>query len=71
MTYLTVGNGVLSLVTGIEYFSAGGTFIPNEDVMNMAVGAMIIFVGALMLLVMYSRLKVPLDTTHLTFRIGE
>lgn len=66
MAYLTVGNGVLSLITGIEYFSSGGTFIPNEDVANMAAGGMVLFVGSLMLIGMYSRLKVGSQLAQLT-----
>jgi len=56
---LTFANGSVSLITGIEGFLYGGDVLYQDSTVEVAVGTIIVFFGALVLLIVSSRFQVP------------
>jgi len=56
---LTFANGSVSLITGIEGFLYGGDVLYQDSTVEVAVGTIIVFFGALVLLIVGSRFEVP------------
>jgi hypothetical protein len=60
VTFMTLGNGLISLVNGIQWFTAGGSIIPRLDIVETGVGAIILGMSLLMASVLFTKLKVYL-----------
>jgi hypothetical protein len=58
VSFLTLANGIMSLVNGIQWFMAGGSLARGRDAFETAVGAIIDGMSVISLVVLYSRLKV-------------
>jgi hypothetical protein len=58
ITFFTLGNGIISLVGGLQWFAAGGSLVPHLDAFEVGVGMLMVVMSSLMLSFMYTRLKV-------------
>jgi hypothetical protein len=58
VSFLTMANGVMSLVNGIQWFVAGGSLARGQDAFETATGAIVDVLSVIGLVVLYSRLKV-------------
>ena|SRR5271170_3627542 len=58
VTFVSLLNGAASFVYGIQIFIDGGSFVPDEDTVEVAVGTIIGVISLLMLGVLYTRLRV-------------
>ena len=57
-TFLTMSNGAGILISGIESFALGGRLLIEEAVIETLVGSTVIFISFLLLIILFSRLKV-------------
>ena len=58
-TVLTIGNGLISLVGGLQYFAAGGSLVPHLDAIQTGAGSILVLLSILMLGLLLTKLKVP------------
>ena len=58
VTFFTLGNGLISLVGGMQWFAVGGSLVPHLDAFEVAVGVVMVTMSSLMLAFMYTRAKV-------------
>ena len=58
VTILSAGNGLISLVNGIQWFAAGGSYIPHLDAVEVLVGAIMLMVSFSMMMVLFTKLRV-------------
>jgi len=55
---LTAGNGLISLVNGIQWFVAGGSLVPHLDAVEVLIGTIILMASFFMIAVLLTKLKV-------------
>jgi hypothetical protein len=55
---LTIGNGLISLVGGLQYFAAGGSLVPHLDAIQTGAGSILVLLSILMLILLLTKLKV-------------
>lgn len=58
ITFFTLGNGIISLVGGLQWFAAGGSLVPHLDAFEVGTGMLMVAMSFLMLSFMYTRVKV-------------
>jgi hypothetical protein len=58
VTFATMADGLASLISGVQWFMAGGSLIPRLDIVETGVGAIISGMSALMISVLFTKLKV-------------
>jgi len=56
-TVLTIGNGLISLVGGLQYFAAGGSLVPHLDAFQTGAGCVLVILSAFMLSLLLTKLK--------------
>jgi len=59
ITFLTAGNGLISLVNGIQWFASGGSLVPHLDAVEVLVGAVLLMFSFGMMMILFTKLKVP------------
>jgi len=57
VTFLTLANGVMSLINGVQWFTAGGSLASGQDASETVVGVIIDGMSVFNLVLLYSRLK--------------
>src|SRR5271156_1753880 len=57
-TFLTMANGGWSFIDGLQWTTSGGSLMPFLDVFEISVGLGMIVSAGVMLMLIYSRLKV-------------
>ena len=55
---LTLASGLTALANGIQWFTAGGSFVPHLDALETGVGAIILASSLFMMGVLFTKLKV-------------
>lgn len=70
-TVLTIGNGLISLVGGLQYFAAGGSLVPHLDAIQTGAGSILVLLSILMLGLLLTKLKVPFPGSNADGRIRE
>jgi hypothetical protein len=55
---LTIGNGLISLVGGLQYFAAGGSLVPHLDAFQTGAGCILVILALFMLFLILTKLKV-------------
>ena len=60
-TFLTMSNGAGILISGIESFAFGGRLVIEEAVIETLVGSIVIFFSLLILVILFTRVKVHLS----------
>src|SRR5579859_3544962 len=68
-TLLTLGNGLISLVSGLQWLLVGGSLVPHEDTFETGVGALMDILSAVYLVILFTRLKVGSLLVGLTCRL--
>jgi hypothetical protein len=58
ITFLTLANGIVDFVNGLQWFAAGGSLARGQDIFETIAGAIIDGTSVVSVIVLYSRLKV-------------
>jgi hypothetical protein len=58
ITFLTLANGIIDLVNGLQWFAAGGSLARGQDIFETIAGVVIDGTSVVSIIVLYSRLKV-------------
>ena len=59
-SFLTMANGGWSFIDGLQWTTSGGSLMPFLDFLEILIGVGMVLSASVMLVVMYSRLKVSL-----------
>lgn len=62
VAFLTLANGAVTLVAGIEGFLYGSALVYDQFVVQTATGSTIVFLALALLVILFSRLKVRHST---------